>query len=301
MVQMFFMGSAVCPGKESVYAHDEQEEAELIQFVDENPGVDISTYITNGMRIIRYAALCNYTNFLCHVEATQGAVSRYTPGENEPSPLELAMEFNLQEATDYLASIRHDWVLERLNGPSLISVAIMNDNVLQTEKFLDIGVDVNAYRGVMGFPWMDMACKGSIGMYELLRSRGARFGGKRPLSVGRRQELLAKYSDEMLHLYTNALVLPSGSSIDFVLNADGVSVTDSTLAEIDEAISTVGSRCNGTALMVVHTPSAVPVHIRMDEIVDRINVAVVRIPEGMESAPENWPMEFLPYIPANDE
>lgn len=294
---LFIVGH--CYGKESFYAHDAEEEKALIEFVRNHPEIDFSTYATNGMPILKYVTLCNYTNFLVFAEDTRGAIRAYKPIENEPTLLECAMVSKLQEATDYLASVRPDWVFEG-GANSAISGAMLENNVQQVQKFLDLGVDVNAHRGAMGFMFMDIARNSGMDMYELLRSRGARFGWEKPFSATLRQGLFIKYSGDALNLYTNALAQADGARIDFAIDADGNTISKSSLTDIEGMINTVGARCNGTILMIFHTPNAEPANFHMEEIVDRANVAVVRIPAGMESSPDEWPMEYLPYIPPDN-
>ena len=293
--------NSLCYGKESFYAYDEAEQTELIEFVQSHPEIDFATYQTNGMPIIRYAASCNYAGFLSYVEEAGSAISRYTFEGIEPPPLAMAMYYQAHEAIDYLASVRPDWVFEPFDGGTVFTSAMRQDNVQQVEKFLNLGVDVHSNRWDKDHIWMDTASNGSLALYELLRSRGARFGWDWPFSAARRQELLAKYSTELLNLYSNALVLPGGSRIDFVLGPDGVHVSEPTLAAIEGAIRTVGVRCKGTVLMVFHMPNAEPSNFNMEEVVDRANIAVIRIPAGMESTPNVWPMEYLPHIaPSGD-
>ena len=290
---------AHCYGKDSFYAHDPAEEQSLIEFVRNHPDIDFSTYLTNGVPILRYVTLCNYTNFLVFVEDTRGAISSYNPIGPEPTLLEFAMNSKFQGVIDYLASVRPDWVFEPHGGFTAISSAMLEDNVLQVEKFLNMGVDVHSNRWNKDLVWIDTARDGSVALYELLRSRGARFGWDRPFRTILRQELWEKYSGEVVHLYTNKLGLPDNSSVDFVIDPDGHTVSSATLNEIKKAIATVGARCNGTVLMMFHTPNAEPVNFRLEEIVDRVNVAIVRIPSGMESSPGDWPMEYLPYLPTD--
>ena len=293
----FIFISGHCYGKDSFYAHDEAEEIELIEFVRNHPEIDFATYQTNGMPIIRYAASCNYASFLSCVEEAGSAISRYTFEGIEPPPLAMAMNYQAHEAIDYLASVRPDWVFEPFDGGTVFTSAMMQDNVQQVEKFLNLGVDVQSNRWNKDHVWMDTAGDGSMAMYELLRSRGARFGWDRPFRTERRQELCTKYSGEVLHLYTNKLVMPDGTYVDIVMEPNSQTTSAATIEEILQAVKTVGARCKGTVLMMFHTPNAEPVNFRMEEIVDRANVAIVRIPAGMESTPETWPMEYLPYIP----
>jgi len=290
------MCGSLCYGKDSFYAHDEAEEQELIEFAKNHPEIDFASYMTNGMPIIRYAASCNYSSFLSYIEEMDGAISRYTFEGIEPPPLAMAMIYQAQETIDYLASVRRDWVFDPYDGGTVFTTAMMQDNILQVEKFLNLGLDVHSNRWNKNYVWMDTASDGSLPIYELLRSRGARFGMDYPFRTELRQKLLSKYSGEILNLYTNALVLPGGARIDFVLGPDGETVLDATLAEIEAALITVGTRCKGTVLVVLHTPDAEPAGFRMEEIADRTNIAVVRIPFGQESSPETWPMEYLPYI-----
>ena len=289
--------SGRCYGKDSFYAHDDSEEQELIEFVRNHPEIDFSTYLTNGVPILKYVTLCNYTNFLVFVEETRGAISAYKPIQYEATLLEYAMVSEFQNAIDYLASVRTDWVFEPQDGFTAITSAMMQDNVQQAEKFLNLGVDVQSNRWNTDHVWMDTAGDGSLAMYELLRSRGARFGWDRPFRTERRQELWTKYSGEVVHLYTNKLVMPDGTYVDIVMETNSQAISADTLKGIEQAITTVVLRCKGTVLIMFHTPNAEPVNFRMEEIVDRANVAVVRIPAGMESSPETWPMEYLPYIP----
>ena len=284
-----------CYGKDSFYAHDPAEERSLIEFVRNHPEIDFSTYVTNGVPLLRYVTLCNYTNFLAFVEDARGAIRAYKPMGPEPTLLESARAFQLQDATDYLARIRPDWVFGTPHGPSVFSSVLLRDDVQQAKRFLDIGACVDAYRGKQDYIWMDEACHGSLELYELIRSRGERFGWDRPFSADRRRELLSKYSGDALHLHANALLRADGSRIDFLMAPDGTAISEKSLREIEDAIKAAGTRCHGTVLMIFHTPNAEPTNFRMEEIVDRANVAVVRIPAGMESTPAAWPMEYLPY------
>ena len=297
-----------CFGKEGAdfYVHDEAEQSEMIEFVKGHPEIDFATYTTYPYKsisgewpFITYAAMCNYPVLLTYLEDSTRAVSRYALGESEPSPLEMAMLQKAEAAIDVLAKARPEWVVESRDGNPPIVSAIIQENVSLVEKFLDLGLDVNAHRGGdLGFVWMDHARLGSLEMYELFRSRGARFDMPKALSPGLRKQLLKKYSTQVCHLYTNEVVFPDGSRMNFLVETNRLNFTEmsaSTMDALSAGLVALGNQCKGTLMMVFHTDNAEPPpSLDLKLLIQRLNLAVVRIPVGLEAKPEDWPEEYLP-------
>jgi hypothetical protein len=301
-----------CSGKDSFYAHDEAEESRLIQFVTNHPEIDFTTYISypyagvektaDNFPFVAYAVACNYPNLLTTLETHNTAISRYTLGELEPSLLELAMTMDSHDVIDLLIQKRPEWINDfSKSGMSPLDSAIIRGNVTLAKKLLEANPNQSQQRGGAGLPWMDYGVEGGIDMYVLLRNRGARFGFTGPLPTALRQQLAARYSGEMLHLYTNALALPSGTRIDFAMAPDRALASEDTVAEVTDALKTVSARCHGTVLVVFHTSNAEPAGLRMEMIAEDENIAIVRIPTGAESDFDSWPAEYLPRWHAPSE
>ncbi len=298
-----------CFGKEGTdfYVHDEAEQSEMIEFVKGHPEIDFSTYTTYPYKsisgewpFITYAAMCNYPVLLTYLEETTRAGSRYAFGESEPSPLEMAMLQKAEAALDVIATIRPQWLVESRTSYAPIKFLIMSNDTRRIEKYLDLGLDVNMPNqgGGFGLSWMDLARRQSMEMYELIRSRGGRFSLRSGLSFQMRKNLLEKYSAQVCHLYTNAMAFPDGSRVEFMVETNWLGSLELTIPTVDaisRSLAILGEQCKGTVLIVFHTDNAEPPPILdLKLLIQRLNLAVVRIPVGLEAKPEDWPEEYLP-------
>lgn len=294
--------SGICSGKSSFYEHDEGEEREMIEFAKTHPEIDFAAYNSypysgqareaDFFPFIQYAAACNYPNLLAYLEKSSRAVSRYTLGESEPSPIETAINQGADDSVDFLGKVRPDWLSS--SGWAPVETAMAHDNVQLMRKFIDFGFDVNAYRGFMDSTWMDNSLTKSLEMYELIRSQGGRFSVGIGWPLPLRKQLLEKYAGEMCHLYTNGMIFPDGTRVDYEMEGDNSrQLSAPAMYALEHALENVGMRCKGTMLMVFHTQNPFEVRFDIQSILDRLNLAVLCIPEGMEKKTEEWPKPVL--------
>ncbi len=303
-----------------------EEEDRLIAFVKAHPEVDFASFhvpVTADIQkdghertLVACAARFNFTNLLEVLERENKAISRYRYQRESDSPLFEAYACQSTDALVKLANMRPDWLLNPLNGASIVFYMVAMGDKATLHRLLDLGADVDAIYPLDGRTLLDHVSSDSD-WFDLVRTHGGRrlflaHGVdeiKSPVPAKYRERKIQQYFNEVVQVYSNRMVFQNGSSVAL----PGFDMADCWLGSIQMAkwrelsgeeeraleqdLKTQGDRCGGVVVFRCYGGGVYHLRSHIEPILNRLNVIGIYLTQNGVGSPYVRQRDFCPFLP----